>query len=151
MRIRKFREEDATKVCYLVRRNIKEILPDYYSKEVCDYLYDCFSLKKFLKRTKNRNIFVAVKRKKIIGVIELDEAQIRSFYVNPDYQNKGIGKILYNKIEEIANSKKIKKLFVKSSLNAQGFYEKLGFKKIKKTVFERDGIKIEDIDMEKNL
>lgn len=151
MKIRKFRKEDASKVCYLVRRNIKEILPDYYSKKVCDYLFNCFSLNKFLKRTKNRDIFVAEKRKRIIGVIELDDSQIKSFYVNPNYHNQGIGKLLYTRIELFAKSKKIKKLIVKSSVNAEGFYKKIGFKKIGKTSFNRNGIEIEDIDMEKVL
>ena len=54
-------------------------------------------------------------------------------------------------IEKIAFSKNIEKLKVMSSFNAQHFYEKCGFKKIKKFSKPIRNIVLEGIYMEKQL
>lgn len=151
MKLRKFKKEDTKKVCYLIRRNMKEILPNFYPKDVVDFLYNHETPKKFLKRGKNRIYIVAVKGKRIIGIAGLEENDVKSFFVNPSFHKKGIGKLLINEIEKIAKSRNLKKLIVNSSFNAQGFYEKCGFKKVRKFSNKIETIVLEGIFMEKNF
>ncbi|MBT3721381.1 GNAT family N-acetyltransferase [archaeon] len=151
MKVRKFRKEDTSKVCYFVRRNMKEILPDFYPKDVVEFLYKHETPKKFLKRGKNRIYIVVTKKKRILGIAGLEENDVKSFFVNPSYHKKGIGNLLISEIEKIAKLRKLKTLTVHSSFNAEGFYAKCGFKKIRKFANKVGPIILEGIFMEKKL
>jgi len=53
-------------------------------------------------------------------------------FVNPKHHKKGIGRKLIENIEEIAKSKGRRKLKVGSTIFAEKFYQKLGYKRKKK-------------------
>jgi GNAT superfamily N-acetyltransferase len=61
----------------------------------------------------------------------LDQDVVRSVFVEPAYQGKGIGRQLMTRIQFIALSEGFNLLRVPSSITAQGFYTSLGFKKIR--------------------
>lgn len=81
---------------------------------------------------------------KILGTanISLEEKYIGSVFVNPDYHKRGIGTQLMNAIENYARDHCLKKVYVHSSLNAQEFYKKRGFKKIKRVFNPNVGLTI---------
>ncbi len=150
--IRKFRKQDTKRLCYLIRRCINETLKDYYPKDVVGFLHWENTPKRFLNRMHKRDIcLVYEKDDKLFGSASLEGNDIKDVYVNPSYHRRGIGKGLIREIEKIALSKNMKKLKVMSSFNAQPFYEKCGFKKIRKFSKPIRDIVLEGIYMEKQL
>ena len=57
-------------------------------------------------------------------------AQIRYMAIKKEFSKRGYGSKLIDALEEIAQSNKIKKIFLNSRINATTFYEKNGYKKI---------------------
>ena len=86
-----------------------------------------------------------------MGVNGLQRNEVRTFYVNSTYHGKGVGRKLMENVEKIAKKRGIKKLIVKSSLYAVGFYEKMGFKKVKRIITKIGKVKFPEIVMEKKI
>lgn len=88
------------------------------------------TFKDFLKSNQaldKMNFFGAYQNDKVVGVLATRElSHISLFFVKKEYQNKGIGKALFNFMLENTKSDK---LTVNSSPYAVNIYEKLGFKK----------------------
>ncbi len=151
MRIRKFRKEDARKVSYLVIKAHKEVLSKSYSKKIIDFFCRRDSPSGMIKKSRKRDLFIAVEGNRIFGINGLQGNEVRTFYVNPIYHRKGIGRKLIEHVEKLARKKGIKKLVVRSSLYAEGFYKKCGFRRIKKILSNLNNMKFHEILMEKNL
>lgn len=151
MIIRKFRKEDARQVCNLLRKSQREVLSNHYRKEVIDMFCKRITQKRMIERAKEQEIFVAAEGKIVLGVNGLSGNEVRRFHVLPSYHGKGIGRRLMENIERIARTRGIKKLIVKSSINAEGFYKKMGFKRVRKTMEVLDNIRFPEILMEKKL
>lgn len=150
-KIRKFQNKDAKQVADLIRRNDLEVTSLYYPKEVIELWVDELTPEYIIKKSKNRQCYVATDNKKIIGYVSFDGSEIKKLFVNPDYHKKGIGRMLINKIEDFAKAKKIKKLKLDSNLYAEKFYKHVGFKKIKNKYRKVGDKKIKMIYMEKKL
>jgi N-acetylglutamate synthase-like GNAT family acetyltransferase len=54
-------------------------------------------------------------------------AQIRYMAIDEDFRQTGIGRKIYQYLEDIARKSNIKKIFVDARINAVGFYEQMGF------------------------
>ena len=77
------------------------------------------------------NNFLLLKVKKMnIGTIGLEIyetiAILRSFAVRPDYQGKGVGLLLFDKVIELARNKNIAELYLLTE-TAEKFFKKNGF------------------------
>nr|WP_154318302.1 GNAT family N-acetyltransferase [Metabacillus idriensis] len=66
--------------------------------------------------------------------------KIERICVLPDYRSKGAGKIIMEKLEEIAASKEMQTLKLNAQTHAEPFYEKLGYNTISKETFLDAGI-----------
>jgi N-acetylglutamate synthase-like GNAT family acetyltransferase len=64
----------------------------------------------------------------VVGTAGLDGNVVRTVFVSPDVQARGIGKLLMAEIERTAQERKIQSLTVFSSISAETFYAQLGFK-----------------------
>jgi N-acetylglutamate synthase-like GNAT family acetyltransferase len=141
--VRKFRDDDALEASDLIRKTLSEVNSKFYPKSVIKYMYNEFSPKFLIELSKEREFFVAIEKSKIIGTITIIKDYIGTVFVNPENLFKGIGtKLMYN-IEDLAKQRKIKKLRLQSSINAVGFYEKLGYKKGEQSQSEEYGITYE--------
>lgn len=96
-------------------------------------------------------MLIATENDTIVGIIGLQENRVRTFYVHPEFQGKGIGSKLYKKLEETALTLGVTKLFVISSPMGESIYEHFGFKKIRPVEKERGGEKYIDTLMEKHF
>ncbi|MFX1537382.1 MAG: GNAT family N-acetyltransferase [Promethearchaeota archaeon] len=100
---------------------------------------------------KDRTIVVAIEKDKIVGMGALKENEIRHMYVLADFQYKGIGSAILRFLENEAKKKGLNSIFVYSVFYAEKFYQKHGFKVIKKDIIERQGSSLEAILMKKEL
>jgi N-acetylglutamate synthase-like GNAT family acetyltransferase len=141
--VRKFRDDDALEASDLIRKTLSEVNSKFYPKSVIKYMYNEFSPKFLIELSKEREFFVAIEKSKIIGTITIIKDYIGTVFVNPENLFKGIGTKLMYTIEDLAKQRKIKKLRLQSSINAVGFYEKLGYKKGEQSQSEEYGITYE--------
>lgn len=131
MKIRKFSEDDARKLSYLIRKTLIEVNSRDYPKSVIDNLIRNNSPKKIIERAKQRDIYVVVDGEKILATANLGDNVIYTVFVNPKYHGKGIGRTLITYLEEKARKKGHKTIHVPSSITAYDFYKKLGYKKVR--------------------
>ena len=81
----------------------------------------------------------------VIGVARLQynsntEAQIRYMAVAREYERQGIGRKLLNALEQHAQDSSCKKIILHAREPAIGFYQKLGYKVVKKSYLLFDEI-----------
>ncbi len=126
-----------SQVSELIIRNMLEVNSKDYSMEEMEKHSKKFSEENleevFAKRNK---VFVAIEDDKVLGTAGIEkswynddgEYWILSVFVNPDYHNKGIGRILIKGLEKYAvDTLNVKTLIIPASKTACGFYEKLGY------------------------
>lgn len=129
--IREARSEDADAVSSLIIAAIKETNAKDYPASFIKKLPDNFSAENVAGRMLSRKVYVAVKSGDIIGTASLDKATVRSVFVMPNHQEVGIGLALMKHIEALAMQSYVKTLTVPSSITAEGFYQKLGYVKVR--------------------
>jgi N-acetylglutamate synthase-like GNAT family acetyltransferase len=130
-KIRKFQNKDAREVCEIIRRCDKEISSKDYSKKIIDWWISKTTPERILKNSKNRFCIVAISEEKVVGYASLEKNEIKKLHVNPNFHKQGIGKKLISEIENFSIKNKFDKIVVESTIYAEKFYKKCGFKKIK--------------------
>jgi GNAT superfamily N-acetyltransferase len=139
MKIRRFREEDARKVSYLIRKCLREVNSKDYPEETIQFLSDNYSPKKLIETSKKRKIYVAVDGDTILGTAGIDENVILGVFVNPKFHGRGIGRKLMARAEEHAKSNGYKQVILPSSLTAVDSYRKIGYRKIREKFDQNAG------------
>ena len=71
---------------------------------------------------------VAVRNGEVAGFghLVLDVGEVHAVYVHPDHARCGVGSALLAELEGYARGRGLRKLSLQSSLNAVGFYERVG-------------------------
>lgn len=123
-------KENLQDVYDVVQYTIKTIYPKYYPAEVVDFFCRHHSRETILKDIENGFVSVLKADDKIIATGCFVGNHITRVYVLPEYQKKGYGTFIMNKIEaQIAE--KYDKAYLDASLPAAALYEKLGFSTVK--------------------
>jgi ribosomal protein S18 acetylase RimI-like enzyme len=91
--------------------------------------------------------------KKIVGFSQFSTADKCLYQINidPNYLGNGYGKKLYSFIEEKFRDSKADRIELWSTINAKEFYEKLGYKVIKKIKTKLINEEMDEYLMEKKL
>lgn len=155
MIIRSYRPEDAQKLAILFFDTIRTInTKDYSAEQVEAWAPELASwdMQRWQDSFKNKFVFLAEQNDDIMGFAELEnDGHIDRFYIHKDFIGKGVGKVLYQAIEEKALSLSIKKLFVEASITARPFFERMGFETVKEQTVERKQVKLNNFVMTKSL
>jgi GNAT superfamily N-acetyltransferase len=125
--IRHATETDADGISRIVIRALRETNAKDYPREVISALVSNFSPERVAFFIASRQVYVAIADRTIIGTASLQGAVVRTVFVDPNHQNKGIGARLMDVVESFARARSITRLRVPSSLTATGFYKKLGY------------------------
>nr|ADQ54418.1 GNAT family acetyltransferase [uncultured marine crenarchaeote E37-7F] len=131
MRIRKFKQEDARKVSYLIRKTLREVNSKDYPQNQIKFMCENHSSKRIVEKASNRLMYVAVEGERILGTVGLKDTFITTLFVNPKFHNRGIGTELMNHVESTARKKGYICVSVPSSVTAYDFYRKRGYKKVR--------------------
>jgi len=125
----------------------------FYDAKIIKEWFKQISQKNVLEQFQNTSWYVIKFSNKIIGFCQfsLKEKILYQINISPHFQSKGAGEILYNFIEKKFIKNKKEKILLNSTLNAEKFYKKLGFKKIKSIKFKLNEQSIKMIKMAKNL
>ena len=149
--IRKIEPADYQKTGDMIKTTIKISFKKIQTESLINDFCRKYDLDNFTIRAQNIEMFIATENDNIVGVIGIKENQLRTFYVHPDYQGKGVGSKLYKKFEEVARERGIKKVIVESSPLGLPIYEHFGFVKYGILNKERAGQKYVVVLLEKQL
>lgn len=146
--IRKFKKEDARKVSNLIRKALLEVNSKDYPQSAIQYLYTEYSSKGLIDASKKRAIYLATENRKLLGTVGIENNRVFNLFVNPNFHGIGIGARLMGYVEKIVKDKGYDFVELPSSITAEKFYKKLGYKEIER---KRDKNVGEIIIMRKEL
>ena len=127
--IREAEYGDAPAISALIRKCLRQTLAAHYSQAHIDQQYEVWSEAHIrrLMQWPERCMLVAT-RNEIVGTACLFKDSVRKLFVDPNFEGKGIGRCLMGRIEQVAIGRGLAMLTVQSSVNAAGFYRKLGYR-----------------------
>ena len=129
-RVRPAREDDADEISAVILRTLRETNAKDYAREIIERIERSFSPSAVLELIGKRTVFVAAIGSRVIGTASLDGSVVRTVFVSPDVQTRGVGKLLMAEVERTARVRNILRLAVPSSLSAETFYVQLGFRAV---------------------
>lgn len=151
--VREIRTSDISQISQLIQISIKRSWLGYRSAESIKMACKKYTPAKLIKRLEDDSFIYWVAENEdgnqLVGIIGLKENQLRTFFVHPQYQGQGVGRKLYDVLEEYAKTNKIQKLTVEGSINGEPVYKKFGFTKIKTLIKKRPSGTYTDALMEK--
>jgi ribosomal protein S18 acetylase RimI-like enzyme len=151
------------------RETFQETFSEANSEEnMKSYLEEKFSNEKLIAEINNKNsiFYFASFNKDIIGYLKINfgESQtelkdnnaleIERIYVSKEFHGKSVGKLLYDKVIEIAKQKKSDYVWLgvwEENLRAISFYKKNGFTEFDKHIFKLGNEEQTDIMMKFKL
>jgi GNAT superfamily N-acetyltransferase len=114
---------DAEGISRIVIRTLRETNARDYSPDIITALVSNYSPERITSLIANREAYVACLHGTIIGTASLQGCAVRTVFVDPKYQGKGVGAKLMDVVERFARAKSLTTLRVPSSLTAQDFYK----------------------------
>ena len=142
IKLRLGRKSDARNIAKLRYRAIHEIASNDYPEKILNTWGRSLSEEELAKREENfnrrikqeENIIVVAEIQGIIagfGEVNLRENELTGLYVNPDFKRQGVGTAIARDLELRAKQSGLKSLKLHSSLTAESFYKRNGFKREK--------------------
>ncbi|WP_119144405.1 GNAT family N-acetyltransferase [Pseudomonas reidholzensis] len=123
--------DDTEAISRVVIAALRESNSQDYSPDVIAQVEQSFAPEIVRTQLEKRKVFVAVRRENLIGTASLDGDVVRSVFVDPTYQGRGIGRQLMAVIHATAAQAGASVLRVPSSVTAEKFYTTLGYQKIR--------------------
>lgn len=129
--IRPAQGEDAGGISRVITSALRETNAKDYSEAVIARVEQSFSPAAVSDLLERRLVFVAINNDSIVGTASLDGQVVRTVFVDPQCQGRGIGRALMAEVERAAVERDVAVLAVPSSVTAEPFYAKLGFKSVR--------------------
>ena len=132
--IRLLEEGDAEKVSELIRTTISISNKKDYPEELMDQLIAIETPEHVLERASWTHFYVAEKDGAIIGCGAIgpywgkeDESSLFTIFVNPEYQGKGVGRLIIETLEKDEDFTRAKRIEIPASITGIPFYLKMGY------------------------
>lgn len=150
MEIREYKSSDCDKIADLFYNTVHFInAKDYTQEQLNVWATGNVDIYKWDKSFLNNYTLVAEENNMIIGFGDINnEGYLDRLYVHKDYQNMGIATALCDILEK---HYPVEHIITHSSITAKPFFEKRGYKVIKKQFVERNGIRLTNYIMKKYI
>jgi N-acetylglutamate synthase-like GNAT family acetyltransferase len=125
--IRAATSADTNAISHTIVRALRETNARDYPAHVIAAVAENFSPERVAAQIAARQVYVAVIDGVVIGTASLHSRVVRSVYVDPQHQGKGVGARLMDTIEQLAREQTIDTLSVPASITAQAFYQQRGY------------------------
>jgi len=119
--------KDVEVIHSIVHSTIKEVYPKYYPEGVVDFFLTHHSLENIKKAVNIEFILLIECDGEIVGTGAIYENQIKRMFVLPEFQGKGYGSMLLDRLEQQAANKGYANVVLDFSLPAYSLYEKRGY------------------------
>ena len=148
MELRRYQSSDCKEVTELFYNTIHMINAKDYTKEQLDvWATGQVDLEKWNYSLQEHYSIVAVDNEIIVGFGDIDkDGYLDRLFVHAGYQGKGIATAICNQLEQAVEGK----ITTHASITAKPFFEKRGYRAIKKQEVERQGIFLTNFVMEKD-
>ncbi len=132
-RIRRFRKGDEATLRTLFFDTIRNVnRRDYTEEQVRAWAPEDYDLEHWAHRMRELNPFVCEVDGEIAGYADLQSSgYVDHFFVSKNFQRKGVGTSLFERIEAEARAHQLKELSADVSITARPFFERFGFAVIK--------------------
>ena len=124
-------EAHADGISAVVLESLRTTNARDYTPDIIERVAQSFSPIRVRALLNERDVIVALLGAQVVGTAGLDGDVVRTVFVAPDLQSKGVGKRLMQELERRARAKGLTRLSVPSSITAEGFYAKLGFARVR--------------------
>lgn len=150
MIIRRYKAEDCKCLSELFYNTVHYInSKDYTEEQLNVWATGSVDLEKWNKSLLEHFSIVAVKDGIIVGFGDIDSTgYLDRLYVHKDYQNQRIATEICEKLECGFTDSKV---ITHASITARPFFEKRGYKVIKKQNVKKDGVLLQNYVMEKHI
>jgi GNAT superfamily N-acetyltransferase len=128
MEIIEYEEGYFEEIYSVVHNTIEEIYPKYYPRNAVDFFHKHHSQKNMLEKLPNEFTKIIIENGTAIETGSVKRNEIGRFFILPEYQNKGYGKILLKELENKIIKNNYKEITLSSSLGAVFFYRNCGYK-----------------------
>ena len=147
MIIRKYQSSDCKEIINLFYNTVHIINAKDYTREQLDvWATGKINLEKWNESLQEHFSIVAVDKNTIVGFGDIDNTgYLDRLFVHHNYQKKGIATAICNQLEKAVQSN----ITTYSSITAKSFFEKRGYKVIKKQEIKRNGIFLTNFYMKK--
>jgi N-acetylglutamate synthase-like GNAT family acetyltransferase len=125
--IRPAQAGDAAGISRVIIRALRETNAKDYTPDIIARVELSFSSAAVERLIDQREVFVAEMDNRVVGTASLDGHALRTMFVLPDVQGRGIGRLLVQRIERVARERQLAILTVPATVTAEAFYARLGF------------------------
>ncbi|TFH50668.1 MAG: GNAT family N-acetyltransferase [Lysobacterales bacterium] len=153
MLIRTHRNGDIPDISRLYYDTIHRINSNDYTLEQIDAWAPVVPDVSFWKkRAKKYRVYVAEENERIVGFTELDSAgHIDCFFVHHEWQRRGVGSRLMERVVATANRELMPRLFAEVSVTAAPFFSSRGFVVVRENKAIRRNVTLKQYAMERWL
>ena len=134
MDIRRFREDDAEAVSALVIKTLRISNVKDYTPELMEEGVKNMQPANILERAGWTHFYVVEDESRIIGCGAIgpywgktDESSLFTIFVLPEYQGRGVGRLIIETLEQDEFFLRAKRIEIPSSITAVDFYRRLGY------------------------
>lgn len=146
---------DVGAVVDLHRKVVAQEEGKYYSEEIIKEWLSQISLESVSQQLsiKDTPWYLLEDEGKIVGFCQfsVDDKCFYQINIDPEHRGKGFGKKLYLFVEEKFRSAGADKIELLATVNAKEFYEKMGFRVVKKVKTKLINLEMDEYLMEKTL
>ncbi|AEF24007.1 MULTISPECIES: GNAT family N-acetyltransferase [Pseudomonas] len=132
--IRPAREADAEAISRVIVQTLRLSNAADYPPQVIERVAANFDAAGVRGLLESRQVFVALDDERVVATASLAGDVVRSVFVLPEMQGRGVGKALMRYIEGVARAAGVQLLRVPASLTAVPFYAALGYTVIREVV-----------------
>lgn len=134
MTIRRFEQGDAAETAEVIAEtlrvsNSKDYPPEYIDANIASHSADVL-----IERAKEGHMYVVCDGSKLIGCGAIagywgsvTESILLTIFVLPEYQGRGVGRQLIQRLEQDEYFLRAKRIEIPASITAVGFYQKMGY------------------------
>ena len=151
VKLRQFEESDLAELLKLIWDTIDVCYREVYSDEAITHWESEHNEAEIFKDASEGIILIAELDGKMIGTGTLLGEQIKRVYVEPKLQGKGLGKMIMQQLEKLANDNGIKEIRLYASIPAKKFYDAIGYNTHSESFLEIQGKRLDYFNMNKML
>lgn len=134
VQIRRALDSEVGAISGLVVQTLRLSNARDYPPEVIDRVAANFDAAGVRELMATREVFVALDGARVVATASLAGDVLRSVFVLPEMQGRGLGKALMKHVEGVARAAGVQQLRVPASLTAVPFYSALGYAVVREVV-----------------